>query len=66
MDALISLGVTRRLGGQQRNRVFAHEEYRAMLNEGAELAMICAFVDRSFGFAGNLRSSVSNSPYLAR
>lgn len=36
MNALIKLGIARELTGQQRNRVFAHDRYLSILNEGTE------------------------------
>ena len=36
MDLLVDLGVARELTGKRRNRVFAYDQYLAILNEGTE------------------------------
>jgi len=36
VDAVMQLGIVRELTGHRRNRVFAHDRYLAILNEGTE------------------------------
>jgi Fic family protein len=36
MDALASLGIAREFTGRQRNRVYAYDQYLAILYEGTE------------------------------
>lgn len=36
MDGLLALGIVREITGQRRNRVFAYDQYLAILNEGTE------------------------------
>ena len=38
MDLLVELGIARELTGRRRNRVFVHDRYLAILNEGTEPA----------------------------
>jgi len=36
MNALTELGIVREVTGRQRNRIFAYQQYLAILNEGTE------------------------------
>lgn len=36
MEKLVNLGIVKELTGGRRNRVFAYDQYLALLNEGTE------------------------------